>query len=49
MKAEKEDIREAFEKLEREFVERDVDTRLIDLAPEYKGIEKKQEAEEDER
>ena len=33
-------VREAFEQLEREFIERDVDSRLIDLAPEYKEAEK---------
>lgn len=43
MKVDKEDIREAFEKLEREFIERDVDSRLLDYAPGYK------EAEEDDR
>lgn len=30
MKVDKDDIREAFEKLERELVERDADSRLLD-------------------
>lgn len=49
MKAEKEDVREAFEKLEREFVERDVDDRLKDYSEQYRSQTKKQEAEEDDR
>lgn len=46
MKVDKEDIREAFKILEGE-MQRDVDSRLIDYAPEYRGA-KKEEAEEDE-
>ena len=46
MKIDKEDIRAAFEILEGE-MQWDVDSRLIGYAPEYKGEQKKEEAEGD--
>lgn len=48
MKVDKEAVREVLETLEDE-MERDVDSRLIDLAPEYKGAAKKEEEVGDDR